>query len=155
MSAFFSHLEHSIPEEHQECLIYALILIERGFSHGVFLHSSTVKRLFAVAFSLAFKMLTDIDVMGLNSHLSKELGMSVSHFNDIETAFFMSIDFNAGITEEDFNAKVRILDQECLPLYKADQAKSVAVASKIKFGGIGGIGGKASSKEAKCVRKSS
>ena len=88
-----------LPEEYQECMVYALILIERGFSHGVFLHSSTVKRLFAVAFSLAFKMLADIDVMGLNSHLSRALGMSVSHFNDIESAFFVSIDFNAGITE--------------------------------------------------------
>ena len=88
-----------LPEEYQECMVYALILIERGFSHGVFLHSSTVKRLFAVAFSLAFKMLADIDVMGLNSHLSRALGMSVSQFNDIESAFFLSIDFNAGITE--------------------------------------------------------
>ena len=138
-----------LPEEHQECLIYALILIERGFSHGVFLHTSTVKRLFAVAFGLAFKMLADVDVMSLNSHLSSVLGMSVSHFNDIESAFFMSINFNAGITEADFNAKVRVLNQECLSLYKADQAKTEAVASEVKFGG------KASSKEAKCVRKSS
>ena len=138
-----------LPEEHQECLVYALILIERGFSHGVFLHTSTVKRLFAVAFGLAFKMLADVDVMSLNSHLSSVLGMSVSHFNDIESAFFMSINFNAGITEADFNAKVRVLNQECLSLYKADQAKTEAVASEVKFGG------KASSKEAKCVRKSS
>ena len=138
-----------LPEEHQECLIYALILIERGFSHGVFLHTSTVKRLFAVAFGLAFKMLADIDVESLNSHLSSVLGMSVSHFNDIESAFFMSINFNAGITEADFNTKVRVLNQECQSLYKADQAKTVAVASEVKFGG------KASSKEAKCVRKSS
>ena len=138
-----------LPEEHQECLVYALILIERGFSHGVFLHTSTVKRLFTVAFSLAFKMLADIDVMGLNSHLSRVLGMSVSHFNDIESAFFMSINFDAGITEADFNAKVRVLNQECLSLHRADQAMTVADASEVKFGG------KASSKEAKCVRKSS
>ena len=111
LSAFFADLEHMLPEEHQECLIYALILIERGFSHGVFLHGSTVKRLFAIAFSLAFKMLTDIDVMGLNSHLARSLGMSVSHFNDIESVFFMAIDFNAGVTEEAFAAKVKFLDQ--------------------------------------------
>ena len=32
LGKFFLKLEHMLPEEHKECLIYALILVERGFS---------------------------------------------------------------------------------------------------------------------------
>ena len=41
---FIQKLEKLLPEEHKECLVYALLLIERGFSHGVLLHSTSVKR---------------------------------------------------------------------------------------------------------------
>ena len=44
LSNFFLKLENLLPEEYKECLIYALILVERGFSHGIFLNSVTVKR---------------------------------------------------------------------------------------------------------------
>lgn len=36
--------EQMLPEESKECLIYALMLVERSFGHGVFVHSRTVKR---------------------------------------------------------------------------------------------------------------
>jgi len=44
MGEFVQKLERIVPEEAQECLVYALLLVERGFSHGVFLHSATIKR---------------------------------------------------------------------------------------------------------------
>lgn len=36
--------ERMLPEEAKECIVYALFLVERSFSHGLYLHSSTVKR---------------------------------------------------------------------------------------------------------------
>ena len=44
LQELFATLETMLPEEHQECMVYALMLIERGFAHGIFLHSSTVVR---------------------------------------------------------------------------------------------------------------
>jgi len=44
LNDFFSELEQLLPGEYQECMIYALMLIERGFKHRLFVHSVTVKR---------------------------------------------------------------------------------------------------------------
>ena len=44
LTDFIQKLEKLLPDENKECLIYALMLVERGFSLGVFLHSTSVKR---------------------------------------------------------------------------------------------------------------
>ena len=44
ISEFIERLEELLPSEHQECLMYALFLIEKGFAHGIFVHSATIVR---------------------------------------------------------------------------------------------------------------
>ena len=44
ISDFVKRLEMLLPEDYKECLIYALILIERVLGKGVFLHSTTIMR---------------------------------------------------------------------------------------------------------------
>lgn len=64
------------------------MLTKRGLKHSVYLNSITVKRLFAVAFSLAFKMISEIDMMSVNANLADILGLSVKHFYRMECSIY-------------------------------------------------------------------
>ena len=44
LADFHQKVERLIPDEFQECAVYALMLIERSFSHGVFINTPTVLR---------------------------------------------------------------------------------------------------------------
>ena len=61
-----------------------------------------MNRLISVAFSLAFKMISEIDWQSLNQPLAGLLGLTVPHFNAMESAIFAGLNFNVGITEEKF-----------------------------------------------------
>lgn len=84
-----------------------------------------MNRLISVAFSLAFKMVSEIDWQSLNQPLAGLLGLTVPHFNAMESAIFAGLNFNVGITEEKFKSKVDELDKVCLPLYQESLEKTV------------------------------
>lgn len=44
LSSFIRELELLLPTEHQECLLYALFLVEKSFQHGIFIHSASATR---------------------------------------------------------------------------------------------------------------
>ena len=63
-------------------------------------------RLFSVAFSLAFKMVSEIDMLSINRPLAKLLGLTIPHFNAMESEIFAGLTFDASVTEEKFKLKV-------------------------------------------------
>ena len=64
---------------------------------------SLCHRLVAVAHSFAYKMLAEIDWMSINRPLADFLGISLSHFNQLEATLFATLNFNIGVSGEDFN----------------------------------------------------
>lgn len=70
-------------------------------------------RLLALAYGFAFKMVSEIDWMSLNQPLARLLGLTVDHFNRIESAIFAALDYNIGVTTEDFYKKFDSIDQAC------------------------------------------
>ena len=71
-----------------------------------------------VAFSMAFKMVAEIDWMSINKLLANLLGLAVPHFNAMESAIFAGLNFDVGVTEEKFKSKVDELDKVCLQAFK-------------------------------------
>lgn len=64
-------------------------------------------RLFCVAFSLAFKMISEIDMQSVNRNLAHDLlGLTMPHFNAMESAIFARLKFDVGISEEEFKSRV-------------------------------------------------
>ena len=78
-------------------------------------------RLLAVAYSFAFKMISEIDWMSINVQLANILGISLKHFNQLEADIFAAFKFDVGLSEERFKAGVARLNQICATQYKADQ----------------------------------
>ena len=78
-------------------------------------------RIFAVAFSFAFKMVSEIDMKSINIPLKHIIDLPLWHFNTVESAFFAALDFDVGLTEESFNSKFKTLDEKSLSLFRADQ----------------------------------
>ena len=70
-------------------------------------------RLFAIAYGFAYKMVAEIDWMSLNKPLARLLGLTVEHFNCIESAIFAALDYDIGVTAEDFCKKFDLIDQAC------------------------------------------
>ena len=56
-------------------------------------------RLLAIAFGFAFKMVSEVDMISLNVHLARLLGIELTHFNEIENALFSALDFDIGVSE--------------------------------------------------------
>lgn len=102
-----------LPEEAKECIVYALKLVERSFQHRIFLHSATVKRMFAVQFGLAFKMVAEIDVLSVNVNLASILNVSLAQFNEMESEVCAALDFNIGVSADDFSAHFATIDSKC------------------------------------------
>lgn len=44
LADFHQKVERLLPQEYKECALYALMLVERGFSHGVFINTATALR---------------------------------------------------------------------------------------------------------------
>ena len=65
-------------------------------------------------------MVSEIDWMSINVQLSRLLGISLSHFNQIETAIFAAYNFDVGISGEHFKARFAQLDQVCKDKHEAD-----------------------------------
>ena len=80
-------------------------------------------RILCVAFGFSFKMISEIDMMSLNEPLSQIIGLSVKHFYQIECSIYRAMDFDIGISEEDFNEKVKKLNMHCHRVYSAELAR--------------------------------
>ena len=62
-----------------------------------------VYRIFAVAFSLAFKMISEIDMKSLNQVLSQFLDIaSVKDFNKMESEILAAHKYDVGVSEAEF-----------------------------------------------------
>ena len=86
-------------------------LSDSSTSQSLFCHVLTsvlsfLHRLFSVAFSLAFKMVSEIDMLSINRPLAKLLGLTIPHFNAMESEIFAGLTFDASVTEEKFKSKV-------------------------------------------------
>ena len=68
-------------------------------------------------------MISEIDMMSINEPLSKMLGLSIEHFYRIECSIYRAMNFDIGISEEDFNGKVKNLNMHCQKLYSAELAR--------------------------------
>ena len=67
-----------------------------------------------MAFSMAFKMVAEIDWMSINKLLANLLGLAVPHFNAMESAIFAGLNFDVGVTEEKFKSKVDAREKHVL-----------------------------------------
>ena len=56
-------------------------------------------RIFSVAFSLAFKMVSEIDMLSVNRNLASLLGLTMPHFNTMESSIFAGLDFDVSVCE--------------------------------------------------------
>ena len=65
-------------------------------------------------------MVSEIDWLSINRPLAQLLGLTVPHFNAIESAIFAGLEENVGVTEEIFKSKVAALDKLCLTLFEAE-----------------------------------
>ena len=54
----------------------------------------------AMAYSFAFKMLSELDCVSMNKKLAEILGITLEHFNEIEAEMLMAFAFDMGVTEE-------------------------------------------------------
>ncbi len=52
-------------------------------------------------------MLAEIDWMSINKPLAGFLGISLTHFNQLESSLFAALDFNIGVSGHDFNERLR------------------------------------------------
>ena len=57
-------------------------------------------RMTAMAYSFAFKMLSELDCVSMNKKLAEILGITLEHFNEIEAEMLMAFAFDLGVTEE-------------------------------------------------------
>ena len=67
---------------------------------------------------MAFKMVAEIDWLSINGPLAGLLGLTVQHFNAMESSIFAGLNFNVGVTEEKFKSKVEELDKVCIEMFK-------------------------------------
>lgn len=67
-------------------------------------------RLIGVAHSFAYKMLAEIDWMSINKPLADILGISLSHFNTLESSLFAALDFNIGVSADEFNKRLQLMN---------------------------------------------
>jgi len=67
-------------------------------------------------------MISEIDMMSVNGPLADILGLSVKHFYRMECSIYKALDFSVGVTEEDFNKKVKALDEHCYKIYTEELA---------------------------------
>ena len=74
-------------------------------SHASFF--SLCHRLVAVAHSFAYKVLAEIDWMSINRPLADFIGISLSHFNQLEAVLFATLNFNIGVSGADFNLRLQ------------------------------------------------
>ena len=82
-------------------LIMALIYLGRlDENPGVFITKLNIHRLFAAAFVVAVKV-NDDDYYG-NKYLSRIAGVEVSNFNKNESAFMEALDYNLGVSSEEY-----------------------------------------------------
>jgi hypothetical protein len=44
-------------------------------------------------------MVSEVDMISLNVHLARLLGIELTHFNEIENALFSALDFDIGVSE--------------------------------------------------------
>ena len=61
------------------------------------------RRLFAVCFSFAFKMVAEIDLMSINAATARVLGLSLAHFNELESAVFVALSCDVGVPADKFH----------------------------------------------------
>lgn len=84
-----------------------------------------------VQFGLAFKMVQEIDVRSLNANLACLLNISLAQFNEIESNILSALNFNAGFSEQSFNANFSGIGKKCKELFEADQAKLVTLQNNV------------------------
>lgn len=63
-------------------------------------------RFIAIMFNFAYKMLCEIDRASLNVPLSRLTGIPLEEFNRLESSFYVALDFNVSVTEEQFTSKL-------------------------------------------------
>ena len=72
-------------------------------------------------------MVSEIDWLSINRPLAQLLGLTVPHFNAMETAIFAGLNFDVGVTEEKFKSKVQAMDKLCLTLFNEAEKSKKAV----------------------------
>ena len=63
-------------------------------------------RFIAIMFNFAYKMLCEIDRASLNVPLSRLTSIPLDEFNRLESSFYVALDFNVSVTEEQFTSKL-------------------------------------------------
>ena len=58
-------------------------------------------------------MVSEIDVMSVNVNVADLLMISKTHFNAIESQLFAALNFDVGISEEQFQTRFKKIDDEC------------------------------------------
>ena len=62
-------------------------------------------------YGFAYKILCEIDRVGLNVQLSSLCNLSLKEFNHIESLFFQAFNCNINVTEERFSNKITTLEK--------------------------------------------
>lgn len=70
-------------------------------------------------------MVSEIDWLSINKPLAQLLGLTVAHFNVMESAIFAGLDSDVGVTEELFKSKVQAMDKICLTLFEAQKQEKL------------------------------
>lgn len=68
-------------------------------------------RFIAIMFNFAYKMLCEIDRASLNVPLSRLISIPLGEFNRLESSFYVALDFNVSVTEEQFTSKLDELEK--------------------------------------------
>ena len=68
-------------------------------------------RFIAIMFNFAYKMLCEIDRASLNVPLSRLTSIPLEEFNRLESSFYVALDFNVSVTEEQFTSKLDELEK--------------------------------------------
>ena len=81
-------------------------------------------RLFTIAYGLAYKMLQEIDWMSLNKPLARLLGISLTHFNTMESDIYRALNYHIGVSQQEFESRFTQMSDLCAALHQEDVKNS-------------------------------
>lgn len=114
MNEICSYFRDILPEENQECLLYAKILIGRGFGNDVYVNSKSAKRLLSLALAIAFKFVSEIDCQSVNLEMAQVNNLTIEQFNALELQLFSKYNYNFGVTEAEFQSALDKLNEKAI-----------------------------------------
>ena len=75
-------------------------------------------------------MLCEIDWCSINVQLARLLGISLMHFNQLESAIFAALKYDVGISEERFKARLTQMEKVCADQHSTDTDEKISGLEK-------------------------